>query len=184
MQNVDAHRLAAECLATSQPLRWRHVQGVAARADQLRASEGDDPVVAAAWLHDVGYGSTATRTGLHALDGAVFLLGQGVDPLVISLVAFHTGSEFEAEERGLDDDLNAFARPPQNLLDTLILSDLTVTPSGRDTGVAARIAEIVERYHEDDPVHRAVRRSSDYLRACCARAASRTSAEERGIAVF
>ena len=61
----------------------------------------DDPVVAAAWLHDVGYSPALQDTGLHALDGAVFLAGRGVEPLVVSLVAFHTGAEFEAEERGL-----------------------------------------------------------------------------------
>lgn len=184
MQYVDAPRLAADCLAESHPQRWRHVQGVAARAEQLRAGGTADPVVAAAWLHDVGYGPAALSTGLHALDGALFLAERGVDPLVVSLVAFHTGAEFEAEERGLVQELDVFERPPQDLLDALILCDLTVSPSGLDIDVASRIAEIVSRYGASDPVHRAVSRSAEYLRTCCGRAADVSSAQERGIAVF
>lgn len=107
-----------------------------------------------------------------------------MDQLVVSLVAFHTGAEIEAEERGLVHELNRFARPPQDLLDSLILCDLTVSPTGTGTDVVSRIEEIMTRYGVDHPVHRAVRRSSDYLQACCARAATDLSAEERGIAVF
>jgi hypothetical protein len=184
MQTVQARGLAAECLAESRPQRWRHVQGVALRAEQVSGLEVDDPLVCAAWLHDVGYGPVAATSGFHALDGAKWLAALDVDPLVVSLVAFHTGAEFEAEERGLLDQLSHFVRPPQELLDLLILCDLTVSPHGYDVDVAARIDEIVTRYGEEDPVHLAVRRSSAYLRACCARAASAVSAEERGIAVF
>ena len=85
----DARRLAEECLASSHPRRWCHVQGVAARAKQLRGSDGDTPVVAAAWLHDVGYSPAAADTGMHALDGAAFLAKRAVDPLVVSLVKGH-----------------------------------------------------------------------------------------------
>lgn len=176
--------MARDALAASLPRRWRHVQGVAARATQLREASASDPVVAAAWLHDIGYAPSLNRTGLHALDGASYLSSREFDPLVVSLVAFHTGAEFEAEERDLLADLEKFERPPQDLLDALILSDLTVSPSGGDVPVALRIAEIVQRYGAGDPVHRAVRRSSDYLRACCVRAAATYSAEERGVAVL
>ena len=77
-----------------------------------------------------------------------------------------------------------FDRPPQELLDALILCDLTVSPTGEDVAVPARIDEIVARYPGTHPVHRAVLRSSGYLRACCERAAVLVSAEERGLSVF
>ncbi|MBT9256282.1 hypothetical protein KMZ30_11930 [Phycicoccus sp. KQZ13P-1] len=184
MQTIRARRLAAKCLADSRSQRWQHVQGVAHRAEQVGSLGVDDPLVCAAWLHDVGYGPAAAASGLHALDGPRWLAALDVDPLVVSLVAFHTGAEFEAEERGLLDQLEHFVRPPQALLDLLILCDLTVSPHGHDVDVTARIDEIVTRYGERDPVHLAVRRSSAYLRSCFARAASAVSAEERGIAVF
>ena len=177
MRTADARRLAEECLATSHPDRWRHVQGVAARAVAVSQSGADDdPVVSAAWLHDVGYAPMARDSGLHALDGARYLAGLGADPVVVSLVAFHTGAEYEAEERGLARELAAVPRPEQGLLDALILSDLTVSPTGEPVAVSARLDEIVARYPAGDPVHRAVLRSRAYLEACCERAQSVLSA--------
>jgi predicted hydrolase (HD superfamily) len=171
MRTDEARLLAEECLARSHPQRWRHVQGVAARAVALSQSiDAEDPVVQAAWLHDVGYAPAAQDSGLHALDGAKYLVGLGASPMVISLVAFHTGAEFEAEERGLADELARVRRPDQGLLDALILCDLTVSPAGDPVGVGTRLDEIVSRYPPRDPVHRAVLRSRSYLEACCGRA--------------
>ena len=173
MRTADARRLAEECLATSHPDRWRHVQGVAARAVAVSQSRrGDDPVVSAAWLHDVGYAPRARDSGLHALDGARYLVGLGASPVVVSLVAFHTGAEYEAEERGLARELAAVPRPAQKLLDALILCDLTVSPRGDPVAVSSRLDEIVARYPAYDPVHRAVLRSRSYLEECCERAQS------------
>src|SRR4051794_35511552 len=153
MRTDEARLLAEECLATSQPQRWRHVQGVAARAVALAgANEAEDPVVQAAWLHDVGYAPAAQNSGLHALDGARYLMRVGASPLVISLVAFHTGAEYEAEERGLEGDLATVRRPDQSLLDALILCDLTVSPAGDPMDVVSRLDEIVSRYPPRDPV--------------------------------
>jgi len=118
----------------------------------------------------------AQDSGLHALDGARYLAGLGTDPVVVSLVAFHTGAEYEAEERGLAHELAAVPRPEQGLLDALILSDLTVSPTGELVAVSARLDEIVARYPADDPVHRSVLRSRPYLEACCGRAQSVLSA--------
>ena len=173
MRTADARRLAEECLATSLPERWCHVQGVAARAVEVsQTGADDDPVVSAAWLHDVGYAPVARDSGLHALDGARYLAGLGADPMVVSLVAFHTGAEYEAEERGLERELEFVPRPEQVLLDALILCDLTVSPTGKPVSVTARLDEIVARYPEGDPVHRAVLRSRGYREACCERAQS------------
>ena len=151
MRTADARRLAEECLSTSHPERWCHVQGVVARAVEVsQAGADDDPVVSAAWLHDVGYAPVARDSGLHALDGARYLAGLGADPVVVSLVAFHTGAEYEAE-RGLSRELAAVPRPEQALLDTLILCDLTVSPTGEPVAVTARLDEIVARYSAGDP---------------------------------
>ena len=171
MKAEDARRLAEECLATSHPDRWRHIQGVAARAVAVsHFGADDDPVVCAAWLHDVGYAEVARDSGLHALDGARYLAGIGASLAVISLVAFHTGAEYEAEERGLAAELATVPRPEQDQLDALILCDLTVSPTGEPVTVSSRLDEIVARYPAGDPVHRAVLRSRRYLEACCERA--------------
>ena len=53
--------------------RWLHVQAVAARAEELRGAVGPaegELLVAAAWLHDIGYSPELSHEGFHPLDGA------------------------------------------------------------------------------------------------------------------
>ncbi len=163
-------RSAAESLLSGMGRRWRHVQGVGAAADRL-ASELDvgsvagDVVRAAAWLHDIGYAPPLVDTGFHPVDGARFLRAHGVPELVVSLVAYHTGAVFEAEQRGLADELAAFAEPPSELLDVVTFADLTTGPDGAEMSVTQRLSEILVRYPEYSPVHRAVTASSPSLLA-------------------
>lgn len=140
-------------------------------AEALGASSD---VLCAAWLHDVGYAERLNRTGMHAIDGAMFLDLAGAPRGVVSLVAFHTGAEYEADERGLIDKLIQFDRPRQESLDLLVLADLVTGPDGRRLEVEERVDEIFSRYEPQHPVHRAVTRSRSYLEDCAARAAERT----------
>jgi HD superfamily phosphodiesterase len=57
-------------------------------------------LIAAAYLHDIGYAPTLARTGFHPLDGAVHLRELGEERLA-GLVAHHSGAETEARLRGL-----------------------------------------------------------------------------------
>jgi HD superfamily phosphodiesterase len=81
--------------------RWLHVRGVARQAQRvasiLPADERDD-LVAAAYLHDLGYAPSLVQTGLHPLDGARHLRALGHERLA-GLVAHHSGAEAEAELR-------------------------------------------------------------------------------------
>ena len=157
-----------------------HVRGVACRAAEVARAlgfEGGDLEAAALW-HDVGYLIALGRTGLHSLDGARHLASRGDPRLVVTLVAYHSGAEYEAEERGLVEELADFERPPQELLDALILCDMTVGPRGQRMTVDERIAEILIRYAPNHPVHRAVTRSQGYLRECAERAARATGSSE------
>ena len=82
-----ARQLGTELLSTM-PSRWSHVQAVARRAEELSAGMDatDRPiVVAAAWLHDIGYAAQAARTGFHPLDGARYLTSIGA-PMDLSLI--------------------------------------------------------------------------------------------------
>ena len=92
--------------------RWSHVQGVGRLAEAL-AAHGlvSAEVLAAAWLHDVGYAPSVAQTGFHPLDGARLLQEQGISPGMVALVAHHTGAVLEAEERGLAEELATL--PPQ-----------------------------------------------------------------------
>lgn len=64
----------AERLVRPLGRRWDHVQGVASTAAILgQAVPASDRkvLVAAAWLHDIGYAPAVSRTGFHPLDGAL-----------------------------------------------------------------------------------------------------------------
>jgi hypothetical protein len=169
---AEARRLSAERLS-SLGSRWAHVQTVGVLAESLDARLVEDVVVAAAWLHDVGYDPTLRVSGFHSLDGAWFLRDLGAPDALVALVARHTGAEFEAAERGLLEDLDALPMPDPEALDVLTLIDLVVGPDGELTMPADRISEIGSRYAGKDPVHRAVSRSSPELLAAAARARAR-----------
>lgn len=152
--------------------RWAHVAAVGSAAESLASDTGKVPgmVVAAAWLHDIGYAPDVFSTGFHPLDGAKFLASESAPYEVVSLVAYHTGATFEAEERGLAEALAVFDRPDETSLDLLTFVDLTTGPKGQRVSVRERLDEIVNRYSEEDPVHRAVSRSRGSLVESCERA--------------
>lgn len=162
----DAVRLA-ERFVGGLGRRWVHVQAVAARTVELALvlrPEDQAVVVAAAWLHDIGYAPDLIKSGLHPLDGAAYLAELGeFDPVVVQLVAHHTGAYIEAEERGLAQKLSRFPRPRAEMLDVLTAADVLTGPDGRPLAPEERIQEILSRYPVDDPVHRAITRSGPSL---------------------
>ena len=126
--------------------------------------------MAAAWLHDVDYAPSVRRsTGFHPVDGAAFVRAEGFPAVVASLVAYHTAAVFEAQERGLWDALAEFPEPPELLLDVLTCADMTTGPDGSRLRSEDRVSEILSRYPEDDPVHRAIERAAPTLLAAVAR---------------
>ncbi|WP_244236353.1 HD domain-containing protein [Micromonospora inaquosa] len=164
---VNAAELAAELL-DSPPLarRWAHVQGVGQRATELAVTvaPGDrDLLVAAAWLHDIGYAPDVVDTGLHSLDGARYLRRHGYPPRLVALVAHHTCARIEAAERGLAEQLAPFPFEEGPLMDALVTADLTVGPRGQRIEVAERIEEILQRYPPQSPVHRAIQQAKPLL---------------------
>lgn len=169
----QASKVASEYLS-GLGRRWEHVRGVGERADSLAAAGRiSADVAAAAWLHDLGYAEELSSTGLHALDGAAFLASEGTPAAVVALVARHTGAEFEAEERGLSSLLQSMPAAEPEDLDVLALLDLVTGPDGSPTDPETRIAEILSRYPESSPVHKAVSRSRTELLAATERARAR-----------
>jgi HD domain-containing protein len=147
--------------------RWTHVQAVADKARGVAAvlsAEDADLLVAAALLHDVGYAPSLNRLGFHAVDGARFLRAQGQERLA-RLVAYHSGAQFEAEERGLVEELAAFPVEDGQVMDALTFADMTTGPAGQPMTLEERIEEVQRRYPPDDPVHRAIVRARPELQA-------------------
>jgi putative nucleotidyltransferase with HDIG domain len=144
----EAEEIARVALAEALPRRWQHVQGVAGTAEHMAAflALDGEVLVAAAWLHDIGYAPSAVQTGFHPLDGARYLAGLGVPERVVNLVARHSDAILEAELRGIGDLFAVFSDERGALRDALWYCDLTTSPDGNPVSAQDRIAEIKERY--------------------------------------
>ena len=110
-------------------------------------------LVAAAYLHDIGYAEPLVDTGFHPVDGARYLRSLGLDDLAC-LVAHHTGAPFEADLRGLAEHLQ---RVPSTHRAGRRCPDLLrrhVQITGQPMQPGDRLEEIVERHGEDSTVVR------------------------------
>lgn len=146
--------LAVEC-----PRRWAHSRGVAHRAAKVaRALPQDDRqvLVAAAWLHDIGYADALSDTGFHQIDGARYLRGHGAPERVCGLVAYHSGAAAVAEIRGLSAELGEFTDEHGPVRDALWYCDMTTGPDGAPISFTERMRELRTRRRPDDPVIQAL----------------------------
>jgi len=179
MRRVALARDMARKLLVSQPGRLAHSEAVGHLAEEMSprlVSHGRESFVAAAYLHDIGYAPEVETTGFHPLDGALYLSQIGFAD-VAGLVAHHSGSEYEAELRGVEAEMRVFAEPDEQLLDALTYCDMNVSPGGERVSVTERIAEIVERYEEGHPAARAVQFAEPILRTSIARVLKRLEAQ-------
>ena len=71
----------------------------------------------------------------------------------------HAGARFEAEERGLVDELAAFPVQEGPIMDALVYADMTTGPAGQPMSLDQRVDEVLRRYPAGDPVHRAIVRA-------------------------
>jgi putative nucleotidyltransferase with HDIG domain len=165
---AGAERRAGELLGVGTP-RWHHSAGVATAAASLARTfnaEDAELLVAAAWLHDIGYCAELLDTGFHPLDGARHLRALGAPDRLCRLVANHTGAWAEAACRGLADVLaGEFPAEESHLADALTYADITTGPAGQPLSAEARIAEILERYEAGHVVHRSIRQVTPQLLA-------------------
>jgi putative nucleotidyltransferase with HDIG domain len=182
MTASQARDVARGLLAEALPRRWAHVQGVAGKAESVAASLAlsGETLVAAAWLHDVGYAPDVTDTGFHPLDGARYLAGLGAPERVVNLVARHSYAILEAELRGLGRRLAVFPDECGVLRDALWYCDVTTSPDGEPVGARDRIAEIKERYGPGHIVTRFITEGASELLAAVERTERRLAGQRDG----
>jgi hypothetical protein len=181
LDSDDAAELAGKMLAVELPLRWRHVRSVARRARWAAGKLAlSDDLVAAAWLHDIGYAPELVETGFHPLDGARYLRRAGVDGQVVSLVAYHSCAQIEAEVRGLGHVLAAEFPPGDPLMtDVLLYCDMTTGPDGAKVRPAERLVEIRGRYGPDHDVTRFAELAAPEILATAGRVEELLAAQPR-----
>ena len=150
----DSRDLARRMLAPL-PLRWHHTVGVARRAADLADLLGLDAdrevLVAAAWLHDIGYAPPLVDTGFHPLDGAVYIDRHGWPRRLAALVAHHSGARFVAEAHGLDDALARYVAEESVVADALTYADQTVGPRGERLSLEERLRDVLSRHGPESP---------------------------------
>lgn len=157
--------------------RWLHVQQVAQQARRVVGSvpSGDwDLLVAAAYLHDIGYAPSLATAGFHPLDGARWVRDSGPRGRLACLVAHHSCAIHEARVRGLDEALLAeFAPEDSATYDALVFCDMTTGPTGETVLFEDRIREIRLRYGPRHEVTVALDSAYSFLAACCERTVGR-----------
>jgi HD superfamily phosphodiesterase len=138
-----------------------HSQAVATQAERvgsfLEPAE-HEVLVAAAYLHDVGYAPSLVDSGFHPLDGARWLTELGHNRLA-GLVAHHSGSKHEAELRGLAGELAAFPEERSLVAAALAYCDLTIGPNGELMTPDERLAEVEVRHGPNSTVAAGLRRA-------------------------
>lgn len=166
-----ARELSRRYLEEQLPRRWKHVSGVARQGASIAPSYGEDGdiLVAACWLHDIGYSPSLATTGFHPLDGAVFLEQEGWDPRICALVARHSCAIREARLRSLDGELARFPDEGSAVRDALWYCDMTTNPDGQELSVAARLSEILARYGEGSVVFEFIQEARPELVAAVGR---------------
>jgi hypothetical protein len=159
---------AARELLSPLDARWAHTQRVAERAQSFRdvLDGGElDVLLAAAYVHDVGYAPGLVVSGFHPLDGDARYVRDCGHERLAGLVAHHSAADAEADERGLAAALAEFPAEDSLVARALTYCDLTTGPDGDYMDVATRFANIAERLGEDEPIARAVRRDATRLSA-------------------
>lgn len=161
-------RLTAQSYLEPLGRRWSHVAAVGASAERIAPAFGADgeALVAAAYLHDIGYAPALSVTGFHPLDGGRFVRAQGHDQLA-RLVAHHSGGRLEARLRGFDGYCDEFPFEDGPLDHALTFCDLTTGPDGLPVSLQRRVEEISERYGPEAVTARAIAAGvPEFERAC------------------
>ncbi|MCL4234081.1 MAG: Cof-type HAD-IIB family hydrolase, partial [Deltaproteobacteria bacterium] len=138
-------------------------------------------LVAAAYLHDVGYAPDVSQTGFHQLDGAVWCAHRGYSDELVTAVLTHSGAPEEAALDPRVRDVYASLPPiePSLLADALTFCDLRTSPTGERITANERLREIAARYGAEHIVTRSQPAAEPRMRAARMRVMARI-AQVRG----
>ena len=160
----------------SDPDRLAHSKAAARRAEFLTPAV--EPMyapllIAAAWLHDIGYAPGLRDTGFHPIDGARHLQTIGWPPAICNLVAHHSGARFVARVLQLDRQLEAYRFSQDAVSDALTVADQTIGPKGQAMTVDERMSDMLKRHGPNSPNALAHPQRERYIRAAERRVAVR-----------
>jgi hypothetical protein len=152
----------AQALLTHDPGRLQHVRGaglVAGKAAGALSIDEPEMLIAAAWLHDIGYARHIARTGFHPVDGALFLAREGWPEQVVFLVAHHSHAAVLAPYYGVQHHMALLEHVHGHADDILTFSDLRAGPDGLGADPRDRVDDMRRRHAErtfvPDNIHEA-----------------------------
>lgn len=158
MQNnqyiVEWTRQQASSLLKPLGNRWKHTQGVVKQAqkiEKLLKQEERDLLLAAAYVHDIGYAPSLRKTGYHSIDGAYYLRDHRQERLA-SLVAHHFEAYTVVQQLDLIADLENFPREYSIIADALDYCDLTSDSAGNIVTFQERLDDILRRHPDAHPI--------------------------------
>ena len=155
----DAQNLAQTLLADD-PTRLAHVRGAGTIAGLVTgALHVDQPeiIVAAAWLHDIGYAPAIARTGFHPVDGALFLAREGWPDPVVLMVAHHSHAAILAPHYGVQHHMALLEHVRGPADDIITFSDLRAGPNGLGAEPRDRVDDMRRRHANSTVVPHAIR---------------------------
>jgi hypothetical protein len=179
LQNPQMVAIAADLtqhILDSDPDRLAHSKAAARRAEFLTLTvepECAALLVAAAWLHDIGYAPRLRDTGFHPIDGARHLQTIGWPPAICNLVAHHSGARFVASILHLDRQLEAYPFSQDAVSDALTVADQTIGPKGQAMTLDERMSDMLKRHGPNSPNALAHPQREPYIRAAAMRVAAR-----------
>ena len=174
--DIEAARALASDLLADLPDRWMHTKAVAAQAQAVSATVAaadQEVLVAAAWLHDVGYSAAAVDTGFHSVDGARLVESRGWSPRIAALIAHHSGARFIVGAAGYIEALNAYPDEASAVTDALLYADQTTGPRGERWSASERIQESVRRHGPGSVNAKVAAQRSAYMVEAVARVQAR-----------
>jgi hypothetical protein len=140
-----AEKIARRKLETSENARWIHTQGVVLRAQTVLPLVGNDAelLLAAAFLHDIGYALNIRKTGNVGVDGARYLRSVNAPDRLVGLIADHWRNSCLQVVDGSDSLSSEFETEGETVLrDALWWSDLTTNAAGQITSIGERLEEL------------------------------------------
>jgi putative nucleotidyltransferase with HDIG domain len=153
----------AQILLRGNDSRWRHTCAVAARAGEAAGTlpaERRALLLAAAWLHDIGYAQPVQAAGgltgtlsFHPVSGARFLQAHHWPPDLVALVAHHSGAAEVGAVLGLRHlvDAHPLRSEVEPVADALTWADQTTGPAGQPWTLEHRLRDVLQRHGDASP---------------------------------
>lgn len=155
---------ALDVLFEGHEARLAHMRDAAAFARDLSSSfslaaDHGALLERSSLLHDIGYAPSLRRYGYHALDGAIFLAGQGEHPWVVEGVLRHSQADRKTDRfQGVTEEYARRQTLPEAawLVRAVTVSDWRAAGVGSRVSFAARFQDIALRNpHDPGKIQRA-----------------------------